>query len=226
MHVVVFTRSSSVARALASTPIFSSMLQYTKRTKPSSDTWAINPWVRMVPSFLCESLFQSVCVRVGDDVFLVATWNLFVIFFIRYCMPLLGAFSCRPSVSPEPSAARMQLLMLWLSPTRYCCRERQKSLLVLEYTSSRVCFLYSNYHKIKNVSCEIEDFIETHLCKLRGILRSCMKQNNDAVWYLVLLLVIGVHADPKYSYSYGITCMMIREDCYFWFFIEIRISFF
>ena len=30
----------------------------------------------------------------------------------------------------------------------------------------------SNYYKIKNVSCEIEDFIETHLCKLRGIFRS------------------------------------------------------
>ena len=37
MHVVVFTRSS-VARALASTPICCSILQYTKRTKPSADT--------------------------------------------------------------------------------------------------------------------------------------------------------------------------------------------
>ena len=125
MHVVVFTRSSSVARALASAPICCSILQYTKRTKPSADTWAIDPWVRVVPSFLCASLFQSVCVRVGDDVFLVATWNLFVIF-TRYRMPLLGAFSCRPGVSPEPSAARMPLLILWLSPTGYCCKETER----------------------------------------------------------------------------------------------------
>ena len=108
MHVVVFTRSFSVARGLASTPIRCSILQYTKRTKPSADTWAMDPWVRVVPSFLCASLFQSACVRVGDDVFLVATWNLFVIF-TKYRMLLLGAFSYRRSVSPEPPAARMPL---------------------------------------------------------------------------------------------------------------------
>ena len=37
MHVVVFNQSS-VARALASTPICRSILQYTKRTKPTADT--------------------------------------------------------------------------------------------------------------------------------------------------------------------------------------------
>ena len=64
--------------------------------------------------------------------------------------------------------------------------------------------------KLKNVSCEIEDFIETYLRKLRGILRSCMKQNKDAVWSFVLLSVTGVRADPKYSYSYDIVCMYVR----------------
>ena len=45
----------------------------------------------------------------------------------------------------------------------------------------------------------------------------CMKQNKDAVWSLVLLLVTGVRADPKYSYYH----MYVREDCYSWFFVEI-----
>ena len=70
--------------------------------------------------------------------------------------------------------------------------------------------VYSNYYKIKVVSCEIGDFIETHLCKLCGIRRSCMKQNKDAVWSLVLLLVTAVRADPKYSYSYDIICMHVK----------------
>ena len=101
-----------------------SILQYTQRTKPSADTWAIDPWVCVVPSFLCASLFQILCVRVGDDVLLAATWNMLVIF-TRYRMPLLGSCSCTPSMPPEPSAARMPSLMLWLSPTGYCSRDRQ-----------------------------------------------------------------------------------------------------
>ena len=38
IHVIVFARSSSVARASASTSIWSSILYYTGRTKPSADT--------------------------------------------------------------------------------------------------------------------------------------------------------------------------------------------
>ena len=37
-----------------------------------------------------------------------------------------------------------------------------------------------------------------------------MKQNKVAVWSLVLLLVTGVRADPKYSYSYDIISMYVR----------------
>ena len=36
-----------------------------------------------------------------------------------------------------------------------------------------------------------------------------MKQNKDAIWSLVLLLVTEVRADPKYSYSYDIICMHV-----------------
>ena len=140
--------------------------------------------------FLCTSLFQSVCVRVGDDLFPVATWNSFVIF-TRHHMTLLGAFSCRPSVSPEPSAARSRY---W-----YCdCHPQDTAVgrngTHYSFSSIRTVVygfsIRSSYYKIQNVSCEIEDFIEIHLCKLRGILRSCMKQNKDAVWYLLGCLLI------------------------------------
>ena len=201
MHVVVFTRSS-VARALASTPICCNILQYTKRTKPSADTWAIDPWVRVAPIFLCASVFQSVCVRVGNDVFLVATWNSFVIF-TRYRMPLLGDFSCSPSVSPKPSAARMPLLILWLSPTGYCRRERQKnSLFVLEYTSS---LLYGFSSNMRSKLVGLRRILIVFICIFMGLVSyqvfcifhaysydtyklvaRCMKQNKDAVWSLVL----------------------------------------
>ena len=168
--------------------------------------------------FLCAFLFQSVCVRAGDDVFLVATSNLFVIL-TRYRMPLLGAFSCRPSVSAEPSAARMPLLILWLSPTGYCCRERQNSLFVLEYTSSRAWFLYQYAQQVGQFAtycyscvylyflCDSYNtryflFFHAYSYGTYILVVRCMKQSKDAVWSLVLLLVTGVRADPMYSYSY------------------------
>ena len=38
----------------------------------------------------------------------------------------------------------------------------------------------------------------------------CMEQNSAALWSLVLLLVTGVRADPKYSYLYDTVCMYVR----------------
>ena len=145
----------------------------------------------------------------------------FVCDITRYRMPLLGAFSYRPSVSPEPSAGRMPLLILWLSPTGYCCRERQNSSFVLEYTSSRVWFSSNMRSKLVGLRRIILVFICIFMRLVLGIFHAysydtyilvlrCMKQNKDAVWSLVLLLVNGVRADPKYSYSYDIICMCVR----------------
>ena len=105
----------------------------------------------------------------------------------RYRRPLLGACSCRPSVSPEPSnsAARKTLLILWLSPRNYSCRERQNSLFVLEsyvvslaicaarwlvYDVLFLCLFLKTFFckKLENVSCEYDQWVvESQLCKLR-----------------------------------------------------------
>ena len=224
MHVVVFTRSSSVARALAYTPICCSILQCTNRTKPSADTWAIDLWVRVVPSFLCASLLQSVCVRVGDDVFLVAIWSLFVIF-TRYRMPLIGAFSRRPSVSPEPSAARMALLILWLSPAGYCCGERHNSLFVLEIRavvhgfSSNTRSQLVGLRRTRYYACVYLYFSRVlvwyvhtrrtlHEAKQGYCVVSSTTFSYWSAWWSKVLVLIWYHT-------------YVGEDCYFWFFIEI-----
>ena len=125
-------------------------------------------------------------------------------FFYQYRMPLLGAFSCRASVSPDPSAARMPLLILWLSTTRYCCRETQNSLFVLENTSSRVWFLYSNYYKIKKRQLWDRGFHRNSSLQAAwdtSILYEAKQGCGVVSCTLVLLLVAGVRADQKYSYS-------------------------
>ena len=124
MHVVVFTRSYSVARALTSTPICCIILQYATMMKTSADTWAIDPWVRVVPSFLrvlvsnCMRTSRWWCVSCGNMKFICDIYH------VPHAYTR-GLVLWTYRVSPEPSAARMQLLTLWLSPTGYCCKERQ-----------------------------------------------------------------------------------------------------
>ena len=82
MHVVVFTRSYSVARALTSTPICCIILQYATMMKTSADTWAIDPWVRVVPSFLrvlvsnCMRTSMWWCVSCGNMKFICDIYQL------------------------------------------------------------------------------------------------------------------------------------------------------
>ena len=84
MHVVVFTQSSSVARALASTPICCSILQYTKRTKPSAGTWAIDRALFSLRVLVSKGMRTSRwwCVSCGNmkficDIFLPGTCLLY-----------------------------------------------------------------------------------------------------------------------------------------------------
>ena len=61
----------------------------------------------------------------------------------------------------------------WLSSRVYTYNELR---LEISSRSPKYIFLphsgWSYYCKLQNVSFEIKDFVETHLCKLRGILRS------------------------------------------------------
>ena len=171
-------------------------------------------------------MFRGVCVRVGDDVFLAATWNLFVIS-TRYRMPLLGAFSCRPSMSPEPSSARMPFVILWLSPTGFCCRKRHNSLFVLEscMVSLAICaarwlvydvlflclfaFLCDSYKVRSRV---LVWYVHTRRTlyetkQVCGLVSCTTSSYWGACWSKVLVLI--------WNHRY------VRKDCYFWFFNEI-----
>ena len=143
-------------------------------------------------------------------------------------MPLLGTFSCRPSVSPEPSAARMPSLIFWLSHPQDTAVGRHNSIFVLEHTSSRVGFSSNMRRKLVGLRRMILVFI----CIFYATRTT---RYFSRVWY--------VHTRTLYEAKQGcgvVSCtifscwgacwskvlvliyhMYVREDCYFWFFIEI-----
>ena len=116
-------------------------------------------------------------------------------------MPLRGVFFT-PSVSPEPSAARMPLLILRLSLTGYCYRERQNSLFVLEFTStvgvygfsSTICAASSLVYDVLFL-CLFICIFHAYLYDTYILVVRCMNQNKDAMWSLVL-----------YTFSYWGAC--------------------
>ena len=185
-----------------------------KRTKPSADAWAIDPRVRVVPSFLRASLFQSVCVKRRWWCVSCGSMNFFFEFFTSCRMPLLGAFSCRPIVSTEASAARMPSLILWMSPTGYCCREKQNSLVVLEYTSSRVWFLYGNYYKMEitsAVSWRISSKLIFASCVgYFDLVWSRTRMRGGILYYFYLLGCVLIRSTSTHMISYVRTWGLLR----------------
>ena len=123
-------------------------------------------------------------------------------------MPLLGAFSCRPMVSPEASAARMPSLILWLSPTGYCCREKQNSSVVLEYTSSRVWF-----EKTSAVRWRISSKLIFASCV--GYFRLVWSKTRMRCGILHYVYLLGCVLNQSTRTH------MYVEDCYFRLFVEI-----
>ena len=59
-----------------------------------------------------------------------------------------------------------------------------------------ICILYATRTTGSFRACSYDTYI---------LVVRCMKQNKDTVWSLLLLLVTGVRADPKYSYSHMIS---------------------
>ena len=145
-------------------------------------------------------------------------------------MPLLEAPSCRPSVLPKPSAARIPWLILWLPFTGDWCRERQNSIFVLEYRSSRAWFLYGSYYQVSNwKTSAVRSRISSKL------IYACWVGYFDLIWSKTRMRCgfMYYHSTVSYwgaSWSKVLVLiwyrMYVREDCYFWFFIETRISFF
>ena len=92
-------------------------------------------------------------------------------FFRRGHRGLLCGAGMEPSRGRgRPSGARESQLFLGYVITKVFSKTHLD--IITTTTEDHHTILKYNIMKENNVSCEIEDLIETHLCKLRGILRS------------------------------------------------------
>ena len=107
-------------------------------------------------------------------------------------------------------------------PQDTSCRERRNSLFVFEYTSSRVWFLQNNCYKIKSRQLWDRAFHRNSSLQAAwdtsifyqakqgcGVISCTTFSYWGACWSKVLVLI--------WYHTY------VREDCYFWFFIEKNI---
>ena len=149
-------------------------------------------------------------------------------FYLRYVLPRTACLYS--GLSPVHVACLRDHL---LHACRYWCGgcnpqdtavERQNSLFVLDYTSSRIWFLYSTYYKMKTsagrskISSKLifaiyVRYFDLVWSKTRMRVVSCITFSCWGVCWSEVLVLIWYH---KY----------VRENCYFWFSLKYVFHFF
>ena len=218
MHVVVFTRSS-FSRALASIPICCSILQYTKKAMPSAGTWAIDRALFSLRVLVSKGMRTSRwwCVSCGNmkficDIFLPGTACLYsgpsLVDLLIACLRNHLMRACRYwhcGCHPQDTAVGRDITHYSFSSIRavvYGFSIRSNY-----YKTKKRQLWDRGFHRNSSLQAASNTSILYEAKQGCGVVSCTTSSYWGACWSKVLVL-IWYH-------------MYLREDCYFWFFIEI-----